>query len=209
MPTATKTTKASDELRQLEAKRDQLHAAVRDVRRQRDEYNAETERLRTEVTQDRHVHPEQYEGVQFKPVPGTAAADLQATVRERMAGNPHADDYEKARAAFVEADAAVQHFRRARFSDLLAELHPQADTAIATLRRAWETLVEGSEQYAAALGEVRAQTTVTPGLINAPDVLGFDNRVEEWARQALEVLAGEIIRPGLTPMGQWKVRNGG
>jgi hypothetical protein len=37
------------------------------------------------------------------------------------------------------------------------------------------------------------------------DVLAFDPRVDEWARQARKVLAGEIIRPGLTPMGEWQV----
>jgi hypothetical protein len=55
------------------------------------------------------------------------------------------------------------------------------------------------------LAEVRAIVHATPGLLGLPDVLAFDARVEEWAREAAAMLAGEIIRPGLTPMGDWRV----
>lgn len=205
MPTATKTRPASAELAPLEAKRDELHAAARAARRKRADYDAETERLRTEYTQDRHEHPDQYHGVDFKPRPGTEAAEVGAAIRERMRTNPHTDEYEQARAEFNQADAAVQRFRRERIHDLIAEKYPQADGAIDTICRGFETVAEGCEQYAAALAEVRGILTATPGLIGVPDVLAFDPRTEEWARDAAEVLAGEFIRPGLTPMGDWRV----
>jgi hypothetical protein len=69
--TATKTKPtASGELRKLEQKRERAYAPLQDVKRAREAWDAETERLRGEYTQDRHIHPEQYQGSTFTPKPG-------------------------------------------------------------------------------------------------------------------------------------------
>lgn len=125
MPTtATKPTTASAELAPLQAKRDKLHAAARAARQKRDDYDLETERMRSEHTQDRFVHGDQFQGANFQPVPGTPAAEMQAEIKERMRGNPHAGEYEQARAEFHEVDADVQRFRRERILDLIVEDAP-------------------------------------------------------------------------------------
>jgi hypothetical protein len=76
---------ASERQKRKQDERDQLYAKVTAANRRRNEFDAETEALRAELTERIARYPEETEGVDKRPKPGTATKvarqDSQAPAR--------------------------------------------------------------------------------------------------------------------------------
>jgi hypothetical protein len=206
MTTATKATKpkpASAELASLQKTRDRLHAKVRAAKTAMGAWDAETEGMRAQMTALVNAHPEQVEGVEKRVKPDTEAAKLRDQIIARMRGeNPHRTAYEEALAPYLQADEALQEFKRTRLDDRLAELDPDAERSIERIREAFALLRDACDEYRQAVVRIRDVVVDTPGL-NGMDQ-GEDPRPEGWRRDAQKILDGEIAKPGLTPVGAAK-----
>lgn len=73
------------------------------------------------------------------------------------------------------------------------------------IRTGLEALLTGCDRYRAAVDLVRSITVDSPGFDGRD--YGYDGRVEEWALFARGVLDGDIGKPGLSPLGDWKVND--
>jgi len=197
----TKTTAPSDALAELERRRDELHAEARTARAERDGHDAETAALRAELTQHRNEHPEDYFGGDFRPKPGTRAAELDAAIKARVAApNPGQPAYDAAIAEFHAADAAVEEFHRTHIDELIAEHDERVDAAVASLHAGLEQLIEGADAYAAAVAGVRDIIVNCPVL--GGQHLGYDPRPAEWGKLADLALGSAVARPGLNDAGR-------
>jgi hypothetical protein len=201
MPTALKT--PSSELRRLQQDRDKLHARVREAKAKIAAWDEETAHLRGEFTVHGHAHPEQYEGADKRVKPGTEAAKLRSTIRERLRDNPHRAAYGEAFAPYEGADLALRRFKREHVRERLGELDPDYDKATDTIREGLELLRRGCEEYRVAVEGARAIVLDTP-LLNGQH-LGHDPRPDEWRRLAADALDSEIAKPGLTPTAEAKL----
>jgi hypothetical protein len=208
MTTATKPKPASAELASLQKARDRLHAKVREAKAAMGAWDAETEGMRAQMTALVNAHPEQVEGTDKRVLPGTEAAKLRDQITARMRGeNPHRAAYDEALAPYMEADEALQEFKRTRLDDRLAELDPDQRKATELIREGFELVRRGCEQYRASREDAGAIVAETPSLQNVPGLYGWDPRVDEWYGAALAALEGEIELPALTPLGEWRLTN--
>lgn len=180
----TVTTTASAELRKLQKARDTAHAELKEL---------ESKLIGWDT-----------EGLP----PGTVGfqADLHGTRRERKHGpNPHREQFEAARATYLEHDVALQAFKRTSAADRIAEVTEALDSV--AVREAWERLREEVEHHRLTVEGVRSIIFDTPGIDG--QALGFDGRIEEWASYAEGALRGldegELIKPGLTPAAEVKL----
>lgn len=197
-------TSPSDQLAALQQRRDELHAVVRDAKRQMNEWDSERETMRAEFSGYCHLHPDQLDA-QGKPLPGTEAAALHEAVRERLAtDNPYTGDFEEARGAFTQADAELQRFQQTRLRDLLAELEPEHAVLAERFRDGLRALVEAGDAYAALAATARALVVATPGLDGS--AVYEDPRPLEWRAKAAAALdEDDLLAPGLTPVGSYEL----
>jgi len=144
------------------------------------------------------THPEEARDAAQNPKPGTKAAELHDEIRERMAENPHTEDYEVAKATFHEAAEAVETFRSEHIDDLIAEAQAEAYDAIANIVRGFEQVAAGSSEYRGVIDKVTAIISATPGLARQPGMDAHDPRINDWAAIARDVLESEIAKPGLS-----------
>ncbi len=210
MTTATKTTVAT-ELAKLEQAREKAHAEVRKAKRKIDDWNAETEAKRGELTERQHSAPEEVEGVDKRVKPGTYAAKLSAEIRKRLAAeNPHQGDHDAAVAEFHRHDEALTEFKRARVHDRLAQLDADHAAGAELIRSGFESLRRGAELIRVNVEEARAIVTDTPGLERGSEPhLAFDPRVNDWYALACGEQDTEIAKPGLTPVALEKLARRG
>jgi chromosome segregation ATPase len=212
MPTTTRKTKASvsSELRQVEAERERLHAKVREAREDVTAYDAETERLRAELTERIHAFGSEFEGAQRLPIQGTQSAKLAAKIKKRMREpTPCQGQYEAAMAAFTAADLDLSRLKKERLHDRLAEVRPDNQRAADKIREGLDLLREGCAEFQVGVNEVGRIVADTPGLHRRSGMYHHDPRPEEWYRMADAALESEIILPYLTEEAEWRLSNGG
>lgn len=197
MATATKA--PSDELAKLQRKRDAAHVRVRDIRA---EFNAWCDELPTLRAQLDVLAPDSAEATKLQ---SEVAARVEATWHGAGAPSPYRDDYAAAQSEFTELDAELQAFRREHCRELIAQRTEEAQAAIERMREGWALVAAGAAEFSAIATTVQTIASVTPGLERDPHVTGNDPRPAEWARQAAEILDGEIVPPGLTPKGEWRL----
>lgn len=204
-PTATKPTSPIAQLAKLERERDELHAIVREAQRKRDAWDAETRAMQAACTQHRLDYPEQYAGGDMRPRPDTEAHKLATKTRARLAerANPHLPEYEAAVVDFQAASQVEQDFRHDRVDDLMAELHPEVDAAVAEMREGWELVRRGAARYRAGRENARSVVIGTPGL-DGQD-FGYDPTPDAWHDFARDALEHEIVKPCLSELGRWKL----
>jgi hypothetical protein len=198
MTTATpKRRSASAELAKLIRKQEESREKLSAIKRKRNDFEAETEAMRAAYGSHRLEHPEQYEGGERRPKPGSEAAKIGEEIRRRMEeDNPFEHDYGVALAAFHSADEALVSFRRTHLLDLFDDLDPGFHEAEAAIRTGLESLLAGSEKYAALVEEVLALVVAAP-IVSGKDVT-LDPRPGQWAQLAREALDGGINKPGIT-----------
>jgi hypothetical protein len=133
---------------------------------------------------------------------GSFQADRHAEVREREHGpNPHREEYEEARAIYLDLDARLQASKRENVRDRIEDV--PVDHAVETIRNGFRLLAQGCEAYDDAVSAVRDIALDTPGLNGQS--YGHDPRPAEWLRLAVGTLDGELAKPRLTPQAEAKL----
>jgi hypothetical protein len=184
----------SVELRKLERARDEAHAKAREARTKMESWDLETERLRAQSTRHANAHPEEFEGAELRVKPGTAAAKLAATIRERREQpNPHEAAYAAARDEFHRRDEVANAFKTRHLAARVAEHDPTHVEAQEMIRAGFDQVARGCELYRVGREEVLGVILATPRK-NGQD-LGDDPRIKEWVKLAAEVRDGEIVPP--------------
>ena len=208
MPTTTKPTTASAELRNIQAERDKLHAKVLEAKRQIAAYDADTQAKGAELAQREHTTPDEWERTPKRAKPDTPAAKLEAEVRERWnAVNPFQADYDKAFGPYEQADLALQAWKREHVEDRLAEV--TADVDADGLREGFERVRSALEAYRVAIEEARAIVLDTAGPTGRPLAMTVALTLYYLALRALDSLDQGLVKPGLTPLAQHKVAQRG
>ena len=213
--TATKPRKSvTTELAKLEADRTKAHAETKEAKARSEAWDQETEAKRAELSQLISTRDGATGRVVVgAPQPGSAAAKLDAEIRDRLrTGNPHQAEHAQARGEFHQADRAVREFKLEHVHDRLAELDPEVDAAIEGIRSAAAALAEACQDYRATVETTRVVIVDTPGLDREkPNETHqtFDPNVASWGEVAAGIRDAEIIRPGLTPIAAWKVSRDG
>lgn len=202
MTTATKT--PLDRLTGLETDRDRKHQKVRDIKRDSDGHEAETEISRAEYTTRGHSHPEEFDKG-GRPIDGTEAAKLKAKIVKRQSEpNPYAAKLYKATQEFHQAEQLALQYRVENFNQIVEDFTPDPEDVTVRLLTAFEMLKEATEDYNHLFERVRDFALETPG-INGQHIT-FDGRIAEWSRLAAEALANPLTRPGLDPMGDYQLK---
>jgi hypothetical protein len=204
---ATRTRKAaspSTELKRLEKARDEAHSKAREAKLEVEEWDEETKAMRAEGTHHTHLYPEQYEGAEKRPKPGTDAAKLAATIRKRIESqNPHEAAYLEARDVFHRHDEAVERFKVERVQDRIAEAIADRSAAYERARDAFEALLEAADELVTVDERVRAVVVGTPGLSGQD--WAHDGRPREWLGLARAGLDAQLENPGLAPWSEAKL----
>jgi len=157
--------------------------------------------MRIALTERRATNPDEYEGEQFRPRPGTKAAELNQAIKARQRdGNPHQADLDALVPPFHEVDAELQRYKRANVAQRITELEPEyAGDAI---QESAVALREALDAYRAKSFAVRDITVDTPGL--SGEHAAYDNRIDGWTAVLDEILEADITEPCLTEMGAYK-----
>ncbi len=204
---STTKTRPSEQLQELITARDEALIAKREVRAERDGYNAETEAQRAAYSAASHAHTEKYRDVTTPP-PDAELRKMGEAIQARMAGeNPHAADYRKASEAFDQADRKMQQFRIDNLPELLAETDAEVVALDHEIRGAFERIAESVARYEGIVARGSGLTAETPRLNGQH--LGIDTRVAGWgltARIALEdddpVMPPQLNHSGLYELSQ-------
>lgn len=164
-PTATKPPKSLHEkLADLVDTQEKAHQVVRDLKREASGWNAETEGMRAELSATFRTFPEQFDSA-GQPREGTAAAELQRKVRERMATeNPHEAKLPPAVGKFHEAEHETLRFRIEHSAQLLDPITEEGAEAIEKIRVALGDLVEATAAYGEAERKTLEFLETVPGL---------------------------------------------
>lgn len=103
-----------------------------------------------------------------------------------------------------------QRRREAEATELAARAQAEADARAQRLNGGSESrfcicwIDDGDEAYGASVAATRDEVLAVDGLDGQS--YGYDPRPAEWLRFATDVLASPITTPGLTELGEWKLR---
>ena len=206
MTTATKK-QPSTELARLQADRDQAYAGVQVLNREASAFEVETSNLKTRMSTRMTDYPEEFSGADFQIKPGTDSAKLREEIRQRQEGGyPGRADLDAAIADFHKQDERLHTFLLEHVGDLFGEIvHERFEPAE-------ERFLAAIGEAAAAASDMRAANDEAFGIVvRVPRINGqaltIDQRVTDWVQ--LPDAVGEIVRPALTELGEWKVQNHG
>jgi hypothetical protein len=202
---ATRTKIPSDELERLRTARTESHAALLQIKRQRNEWDDQTQILRSEYSALARERSEDWiDSASQRPRPGTELAKFETRVKARLAeANPHDGPFVAARAKYHKADEAFFDFLRSRFLDLVDEGLADFELVEAKYRQAFELMIEASDDYNQLVEHVRSLVNAMPGLDGQS--LTHDLRPHQWKGQAQDALDGSLVRPGLTQAAEHKL----
>jgi len=201
---STQTVSASEELAQLQRRRDEAHQKVRAAKAERDAWADELPGLQAKLAARIEAHPEEARGDQRIARADTEAGGIRAEVGARVREeNPHQAEYDEAFAPYEEIDLELQAFTRRSLPDRIRELKPDGKAAEAAIREAFEDLRAACSRYADLTEEVRALILETPGLNG--QALAYDERPSIWTKVAEQALDSEIPPACLTEAAEWKV----
>jgi hypothetical protein len=206
MTTTTAAKTPSAELAKLERKRAETYATLQQAKGQRqawdDDLRLEQAALGAYIDQ----HPEDWRDDARNPKPGTESdKKRRAYLAKAEAGNPHEGDYAKAREEFHGHDEAFNQFLRRHLPDLIAEEESAFEAVVDKIREAFDLLIEAGIEHEALLARVQALVKATPGIDG--QAITYDPRPREWMNLAERALDEPLARPGLTELGQWKLRD--
>lgn len=199
MATATKSKTATEQLAELQAKRDKQHARVRAAKQLVNEHEAETRSLRAKATSHRIANPDQYEGGDFRPRPDTEAARLAQQIRTRSSEpNPHEAAHFSERDRLAAMDRRISDFRLNHIDELLADAGDGAEI-VSSIVRLQHELAGVLDEYVAHGHKVRA---LAVGLGLPGDHVDADERASGWAKLLREQASNPLIAPALNPRGR-------
>lgn len=196
----TKTTSATNQLAALEKKRQETHTDVQKRKRQRDEYNNETEAMRADLTARRTTHPWEHETDGTTVKPETETARLVVKVKARMR-EPYPDQValDEAVATYQAAERAEHRFKLANKDQLTAEITAPAVEAEEQIREGWNLVLRGTSTYR------NAQDALREFIVHAAPLSGqhlaVDPAIREWQQQAEAAIDHPILIPRISDAG--------
>lgn len=206
----TETTTTTETLKSLTGQLEKERTKLIKIRRDRDAYTAETDRLAAEYTGHCHDYPEELNPKDRQPLEGTNAKKLQAELAARQVGlpreqrpNPHTSDYEKQRDKVNDLAGRIEEFRVRNADTLVAEIDPPAEEITAGLEAAWTDIRHLLNQYEAHMEQARELIGATPGL-NGQHV-AHDGRITEWAKTVADALDNPVFIPRVSDMGRYEL----
>lgn len=122
--------------------------------------------------------------------------------------NPFQAEYDEAFGPYEQADLALQAWKRAHVQDRIDEVTAEVDAD--GLREGFERVRAALETYRVAIEETRGIILDTGGLDG--QALGYDGRADAWydlVVGALDPRDEGLVKPGLTPLAQYKVQQNG
>jgi hypothetical protein len=183
-----KSTSVSAELARRQKSRDAAHARAKDARAKHEAFEDETRALRSRVVGG-----------------GPPGQDIDAEiVKARLASpNPHDQDLQAAVAEFHRLDEQLQAWKLQHVEDRFAESDTDAGAAEQGIRDAFAGLAAACGAYHAVAERRRAIIADTPLISRGKHPsLGYDGRIDDWHRLAVEAQDTEILHPGLTQYAQ-------
>lgn len=201
---ATKTRKLSSQLADLEAKREEAYAALREGKRQRNAYEAEIEAQRAAVSAFIASRPEDHRDAAQNPWPDSPSGKKQAKLKARLQEpNPYGEAFDLARAEFHAVDEELQRFRINRLPEVIAEADPETDALDAKRDEALHLLIEYAEGYAQLQG--RAEQLISECPLLTGQHITADALPRQLGAMARSALDHPTTAPAISEVGLHKL----